>query len=129
MSREKAQILLVEDDDVLRDALAATLLRADYDVIAVENGLKAIEWVKTEAIDLVVTDLIMPDQEGIETIAQLRRLRPELPVIAMSGGGSGDSSEYLRIARGIGAKATLAKPFHPDALLVAVARHCPPRND
>lgn len=119
-------ILLVDDEAAVRNALERVLTRAGYTVMAVENGAQAIEYAQQRPVDLVVTDLIMPEQEGIETIVRLRRIHPNLPIVAMSGGGSGDPADYLKIARGLGAKATLAKPFHPDVLLTTIARFCPP---
>ena len=73
-----------------------------------------------QAVDLVITDLIMPEKEGVETISELRRRYPEIKIIAMSGGGMGGATDYLRLAKALGAGQTLAKPFTREVLLKMV---------
>ncbi len=114
-----AQILLIDDDDVLRGILAKALGYAGHSVIQAADGQQGVELARAAEIDLVITDLIMPVQEGVETIVQLRRERPALPIIAISGGLT-HSKTYLKIAEKIGAKRILAKPFTPQELLATV---------
>ena len=116
-----ARILLVDDDAAVRQTLLTGLRAAGHDVVDVADGLKALAAMKQGAFDLVVTDIVMPNADGIETILKLRRLQPDLPLIAMSGGGRAGDGEYLGIATKFGAVATLAKPFSPRRLVELVA--------
>lgn len=115
-----ANILLVDDDhDFLK--LQGELLRcAEHRVVTVNNGKEAMSVAKETPFDLVITDLVMPEKEGIEIIIELRRTFPALKIIAMSGGGRVDAKDYLVIARQLGASLTLAKPFTGKELLNAV---------
>lgn len=115
-----ARILLVDDEDIVL-RLFETVLKLDkHDVTTASNGNGALAALATGTFDLVITDLVMPDKEGIETIIEMRKLKPELPIIAMSGGGRGNASDYLEMAGQLGAKRTLAKPFPAQTLLDAV---------
>src|SRR5208283_2976492 len=97
------RILVVDDNAEVRRALSKTLLKAGYDVITAEDGAAAVRVYRGQSFDLVITDLIMPNQEGLETIMELRRLTPEVKIIAISGGGRLGPEDYLPIAQGIGA--------------------------
>jgi len=109
-------LLLIDDDGLFREILAAALVRAGHVVVQAENGRQGAEFFRKAPADLVITDLVMPDREGIEMIAALRRDWPTLPIIAMSGG----SPVYLTLAARLGAHRTLAKPFSPPLLLRAI---------
>lgn len=111
-----ARILIIDDDDLLRGVLVQAVTHAGHEVVQAADGKIGIELVRAEAVDLVVTDMIMPGQEGVQTISILRREWPHIPVIAMSGGLS-HSNLYLDIARKIGARRILPKPFTPRELL------------
>lgn len=112
------RILVVDDDAGVRQVLRSMLVPAGYDVELAVNGRQAIEKLKGEPCDLVITDLVMPEQEGIETIKQLRRDFPEVKIIAISGAFGGD---YLRIAGFLGAHRTMAKPVRMETVLRVVA--------
>lgn len=114
------QILLVDDDEAYRRVLAQHLKRAGLSVRNARNGKEAMNMVRESTPDIVITDLIMPDQEGLETIRQLRKEAPSVKIIAMSGGGRVDASDYLRVARGMGAHQALTKPFEVLTLLSAI---------
>ena len=114
-----ATILLIDDDELLRGALVQSLINAGHKVIEAQDGLEGVELARTTSVDIVITDLVMPVQEGVETIMTLRRERPRLPIIAMSGGVT-HSKLYLDIAGKIGAKRMLPKPFTPRALIALV---------
>lgn len=116
---EKGRVLVVDDDAGVRDVVRSMLESAGYQVVVAENGKEAMKLLETERADLILTDLVMPEQEGIETIKALRREYPNLKVIAMSGAFGGD---YLRIASYLGAHATLAKPIQMNTLLRLVAK-------
>jgi DNA-binding response OmpR family regulator len=111
-----AKILLIDDDEALRRVLSKALGHAGHTVIQASDGQQGIELARVTGVDLVVTDLVMPVREGVETILYLRREKPTLPIIAISGDGS-NSDLYLEIAAKIGAKRILAKPFTPPELL------------
>ena len=113
-------ILLIDDNDDVREMLAHALRAARYTVVEAADGLKGVEYARSHAVDLVVTDLVMPVQEGMETIVILRKERPALPIIAISGGVT-NSSLYLDIAGKIGARRILPKPFAPRTLIALVA--------
>ena len=117
-----ARILVVDDEDSLRRLLKAVLERAGHEVTTAGDGFEAVRLVDAEPFDLVVTDLIMPEMEGIATIQQLRRLAPDTKIIAMSGGGRGSAGDYLDLVKQLGAAMTLLKPFTPEGLLDAVAQ-------
>lgn len=115
------RILVVEDDGPFRQMVRKILERAGYDVEEAKDGNAALVRFREQASDLVITDLVMPDKEGIETIMELRSVDPEVKIIAMSGGGRLKPEVTLAMARGLGARLTLAKPFSPQDLLGAVA--------
>lgn len=96
------------------------LIRAGYSVLDCQDGKKGIALIRQNAVPLVITDLIMPDQEGIETIIQLRKEFPEVKIIAMSGGGRGSSEIYLDSAMRLGASQCFSKPFDNRAFLEAI---------
>ena len=115
-----AKILLVDDDPDIRALLKIMLKVRGHDVEESENGTLAVQAVNTQVFDLVITDLIMPDKEGIETIIELRKNHPEIKIIAMSGGGLGRQQDYLSMAQQLGAARTLEKPFGVKELNQAV---------
>lgn len=114
------RVLLVDDDESLRKMLKLSLVRMGHVVDEAGTGTEALRLCETEPPDLVVTDIIMPDKEGLETIVTIRQLYPELRIIAMSGGGRANSIDYLKIARRLGAMHTLEKPFSYEQLNAAI---------
>lgn len=121
MQQEQASrgsILVVDDDPGIRKVVRAMLEMAGYNVSVATNGKEAVAALLEGPFQIVLTDLVMPEQEGIETIKQIRRDYPEIKVIAMSGAFGGD---YLRIAGYLGAHATLTKPLRMAEVLQAVA--------
>ena len=116
---ESRKVLVIEDDAGVRATICSMLRRSGYEVVEAVNGFDGMDALRTERVDLVLTDLIMPEQEGIETIRQIRENTPELPVIAMSGWTSRDFSP-LHDALAMGADRALQKPFPLDELLAAV---------
>ncbi len=117
-----AHILVIDDDPVLRRVMTLTLEQAGHTVLRCENGRKAIDFLAHEPADLLITDVIMPEMDGVETVREARRLHPHLPILAISGGGSFDPKDYLGIAQAFGATDILAKPFSPAELLDKVQR-------
>jgi DNA-binding response OmpR family regulator len=115
-----ARILVIDDDSNMRCLVARILARASHEVIEAANGKKGMEQFATYRPEVVVTDLLMPEQEGIETIRELRRIAPSLRIVAMSGGGTDNDLIFLGMAKALGADAVLAKPFRADELIRAV---------
>ena len=105
------KVLLIDDDDLVRYSLVRGLQQFDFQIIELENGLKALKTIESELPDIMITDLIMPEQEGIATIRQVHKSYPKLPIIAISGGGRNIGAEHLDIAQALGANATLSKPL------------------
>ena len=114
------RILVIDDDEQIRALLTQILERAAYQVIAAANGAEGLELFRAQPTDLVITVLIMPEKEGIETMIVLRREFPQARTIAISGGGRNGARDYLPIARQLGARFTIAKPFSRPEILDAV---------
>jgi DNA-binding NtrC family response regulator len=115
-----AKILVIEDDASFRSVLVQMLTRAGYDVRQAGDGNQAVEVCTDFNPDLVLTDIIMPDKEGLETIQDLLALNPNLKIIAMSGGGKFGPDSYLPLAQKLGAKASLQKPFMREELISTI---------
>jgi CheY-like chemotaxis protein len=115
-------ILLIDDDPLVAFTVERMLQGGGYTVIRAADGEKGLKTLRGEKIDLVITDIIMPVMEGIETIREIRQHDATVPVIAVSGGGHGSGGNYLRMAQALGATEVLAKPFDQEQLLAAVTR-------
>lgn len=116
-----ANILLVEDEDQLRSLLKEVLESAGHAVYEARDGKSALNIFEFYLTDLVVTDLIMPEKEGLELIRELRRSQPDIKIIAMSGGGRNNAHDYLEMAKKFGAAILLEKPFSNDNITEAVS--------
>ncbi|MEI9812312.1 MAG: response regulator [Acidobacteriota bacterium] len=108
-------VLIVDDDSTVREVLAAMLRESGYRSLEAADGVSALEHCRTGGPDLILLDLVMPNQEGIETMRELKKAHPTAPVIAMSG-----HPGYLAPARALGAAATLEKPISAKALVQSV---------
>ena len=120
MEGSMKKILVVDDDDLIRDLLFEILEDRGYKVFEAENGNRAMQLLKSETFDLIITDIIMPDKEGIETIIDIKKKLPQAKIIAMSGGGQLDANSYLSIAKKLGVQHTVSKPFDPKVLMKLV---------
>lgn len=118
-------ILVVDDDPRVREVLGAMLENAGYDVTLAENGRAAVSLLESRRFSLILTDLVMPEQEGIETIKQIKGKYPDLKIVAMSGAFGGD---YLRIASYLGAHSTLSKPIKMEKLISTLKETLEPPN-
>jgi DNA-binding response OmpR family regulator len=116
--RPVLRILVVDDDPLTRETMVRTLQRASYDTLGAEDGNQALEMFDERPFDLVITDIFMPERDGLETINELRLRDPEVKIVAVSEGGEGE--RYRRAARSFGAAMTLQKPFDTDQLLRAI---------
>jgi CheY-like chemotaxis protein len=114
------RVLVIDDEAALRLTMRKMLEAAGHEVVEAENGRVGLEVFRRLPTDVVVTDIIMPQKEGIETIRDLRAIAPTVRIIAVSGGGRNQDMNFLRIARKLGANGTLAKPFRKEALIASV---------
>jgi DNA-binding NtrC family response regulator len=115
-----ASILVVDDEEDVRDVLQGILESADYRVTTAADGHEASKCLAAETFSIVLTDLLMPDRDGIEVVGELRKKYPGTPVIVMSGGGRMRHVEYLKMAKTFGAHAVLEKPFKSELLLSTI---------
>ena len=104
-------VLLIEDDDQYREALAIALVACGYTVTQAKEGEQGVKLFRVKPTDLVITEIVMPNKEGTAVVAELRREFPDVGIIAVSGGRAQDAPLYLKIAEGFGADRTLKKPF------------------
>ena len=115
------RILVVDDDAAVRDSIAMVLDGAGFQVDQADHGASGMRLLRANAPDLVITDILMPHKEGIETIREIRAVLPQTPIIAISGSAE-PRADYLKMAQSFGASAILAKPFDPTVLLELVNR-------
>ena len=115
-----AEILIIDDDEMMRLTLRNMLDRAGHSVRDAANGNEGEAMWREQWPDLVITDLLMPEREGLETITALRQEDKSIPIIAISGGGRFGNADYLVIAQTFGASAALRKPFKCHQLIQAV---------
>src|ERR1035437_6131139 len=115
-----SSILLIEDDNLFREAVAAALTEHGYTVTQAADGAQGVRLFRAAPTDLVITDIVMPNKEGLETIEALHREYPKLAIIAMSGGLAREAPLYLSIAGVLGADRMLQKPFALPTLLTAI---------
>ncbi|HSR53503.1 MAG TPA: response regulator [Acidobacteriota bacterium] len=115
-----SRILLIDDEDMTRNMLRQALELKGYEVHEASNGLEALRLQRETPCSLVITDILMPEKEGLETIVELRSECPDLKIIAMSGGGSAGKLNFLDAAGKLGAQATLQKPFELEKLFKTV---------
>jgi len=112
---------VIEDDDNVRRMLRLSLEGYGYEVMEAGNGRQGLALYMESPADLVLTDLVMPDKEGLETIIDLRKSNPKVKIIAMSGGSHSSAGENLNMARHFGAAALIAKPFETSKLVKTIA--------
>jgi DNA-binding response OmpR family regulator len=113
-------VLIVEDDKELREMLKLSLSRRNFTVFEADNGKSAIAHFKPTITDLVVTDLIMPEEDGLKVVIKLRELKPTIKIIAISGGGKVGPGSYLNLAKALGADAIYSKPFSINDLIAKI---------
>ncbi len=113
-------ILIIDDDNDMRTILDEVLSLAGYKTTVAAEGNEGLHHFQNSTFDLIITDLIMPGKEGIETIIEVKKVNTETKIIAISGGGRIDAADHLSVASKIGADATLAKPFRNHEILKLV---------
>ncbi|MBM3226099.1 MAG: response regulator [Candidatus Tectomicrobia bacterium] len=115
-----ACILLIDDDPQVRTIFRQILERAGYEVQEARDGRLGVQCYRATPVDLVITDILMPEQEGLKTIQELRQLCPTVKIIAISGGSRQMLMDFLPIAEMLGAQRALHKPVRRTTLLAAV---------
>jgi DNA-binding NtrC family response regulator len=113
-------ILIIDDDKPIRSFLKERLMDEGFNVLTAIDGNEGMNLFNDNYVDLVITDIIMPDKDGFGTIIELKRICPDIKIIAMSGGGRGHPGYYLETAKSFGAQHIFQKPFKTSALLSAV---------
>lgn len=113
-------VLIIDDEAPVRKTLRILLERSGFQVREAKDGRAGVEAFRSAPADLIITDIIMPEQEGIETISQIRETDKNIPIIAMSGGGRVGNMNFLEMAAQLGANAVLPKPIKPKTLLETI---------
>lgn len=117
-----ARILVVDDDRAVRATLKVLLERIGHQVLTAEDGRRGLNSIVSEQFDLVIIDIFMPEMDGFETIRMVRKAKPAIPIVVMSGAATAAASspDFLSMATKLGAVRSLQKPFNPTALHDAV---------
>lgn len=114
------RILIIDDDLNMRETINEILSSDDYEIKLASDGKEGLTLHKQEAFDLIITDIIMPDMDGIEVIIELKKKHPGTKIIAISGGGYYYADDYLETARALGADKVIEKPFENKELIETV---------
>ena len=118
----RKRVLVIDDEDMIREIIKTVLTEAGYQVAGAANGAEGLKLLESQPVDLIITDILMPEKEGIETIIETRKSHPNIKIVAISGGGRARNFHPLKIASKIGVDMTLPKPFEPDELLAVVKK-------
>src|SRR5712692_8197387 len=119
------RILVIDDDHAVRLTIQVILERAGYEVVCAADGEQGVRAFERAPPQLVITDIIMPNKEGLEAIVEIRARNATTPIIAVSGGGRIGNTDFLKMALKVGANAILPKPFEREDLVAAVRRLLP----
>lgn len=114
------RILIIDDETNILLMLKKMLERSGYEIDLASNGEEGLRLFRNTPSDLVITDIIMPEKEGLETIREMRKMQPEMKIIAMSGGGKISADNYLETAKIFGASRIIEKPFTQQAMVSTV---------
>jgi CheY-like chemotaxis protein len=120
-NRRHPLVVIIDDDPMVRETIQNILESVDYSVLTAKNGDEGLTLCEEHAPDVVITDIMMPEKDGIETISHLKLTNPDLSILAISGGGLGMRVPVLEIADNLGADRVLSKPFNNQVLLDTVA--------
>lgn len=116
------KILVIDDDFAVRDVISCILQMQGYSVVVAEDGIAGVAMNRAELPDLVITDMVMPEQGGAETIIKIRQESPDARIIAISGSRTFAGSPFLMVAKQLGVTETLQKPFRMSELIDCVTR-------
>lgn len=114
------RILVIDDEAALRQTVRRMLESAGHEIVEATNGHTGLEAFRKQKFDAVITDILMPEKEGIETILQMRAISQSTRIVAMSGGGGAGNMDFLRMAQRLGADAALPKPFRKEQLFASL---------
>jgi len=117
-----AVVLIIDDNAQIRDLWADSLSEAGFDVRAAPSGVQGMEIARAEKVDVIVTDIFMPEKDGIETLLEIKSVRPQAKVLVVSGGSAMMDKSFLEVAERLGADATLQKPVDIDRFCELVTR-------
>lgn len=123
MSNRKPKILVVDDDEQFREYLTHLLEKNGYQVETASDGEECLLHCQTSIPDLLVTDIVMPEKEGLEVIEFFKNNHPNVPIIAISGGGRSSSFSYLPLAKNLGARFAFSKPINRERFIFSI-QHC-----
>ncbi len=115
-----ACILVVDDEDVIRELVKDILEGAGYNVLTASDGDQALVQFKNNSVDVVLTDLIMPNKDGEEAILELRKINPEVKIIVMSGGGQISGEDHIQLLEGFDIQHSILKPIDRNQLLKVI---------
>ena len=122
-------VLLVDDEAEIRNLLMQWLEHEGHQVTCAANGIEAAEISQAKEFDLVITDMLMPESDGVKLISEIKKTRPNVRVIAISGGGRVlESTDCLRLAKGLGAHAVVMKPFKRVQIMSAITQLMAPQS-
>ena len=113
-------ILIMDDEEAILGFLKERLMGEGFNVLTASDGKEGMNLFNDNQVDLVITDILMPGQDGFETIMELKKISPNIKIIAMSGGGHVHPQYYLNIAKGLGVQYTFQKPFKTNDLVETV---------
>lgn len=122
------RVLVVDDNEDFRGIVCEMLLDLGWEVFTAKNGVQALAVLESQVVDVVLTDIIMPDKDGVETVQEIRRKYPTIKIAAMSGGGRVNANNYLDLAKRLGASVTFEKPFRAQELMLGLERIVSERN-
>ena len=115
-------VMIIDDDPAIRKLLALVLCRNGFDVVTADSGRTALQKLQNSSVQLVITDIFMPELDGIEFICEANKIRPDLKIIAISGGSASISPEfYLSVAKNVGAVTILEKPVQSSTLIQTIS--------
>jgi len=114
------KIVIIEDDQIIRESLKEILEMNSFQVLAIDSGIDLMKKITKFRPDVLITDIIMPDKDGIEIIIEAKKTLTDIKLIAISGGGRIDSESYLNTAKYLGADATLKKPFTHEQMISVI---------
>tara|TARA_Y100001960_G_scaffold332552_1_gene433521 strand:+ start:4934 stop:5308 length:375 start_codon:yes stop_codon:yes gene_type:complete len=118
------KFLVIDDDALVRDSISMMLQSIDSKVDLAQDGIQGLKMFKNNNYDIIITDIIMPEKEGFETITDIKKIDERAKIIAISGGSREGMGAYLPIAEDLGAKAILYKPFNEEELIYTIERIC-----
>lgn len=111
------RVLVVDDDEAFRQTVCDLLLDGDFEILSAGSGAQSFAVLRNQSVDIVLTDIVMPDEDGLEIVRKIKKMNPAPKIVAMSGGGRIAAMDYLEIARLMGASATIKKPFKQQELV------------